>query len=105
MPINQPGYIIYAAGIATPGGGTTIHLEGPDQLRLFNENPDAYAAKHFDLTELEYVEWINTDGTPLCSAEVKAGGLCKRAIGPVQQPAYLWVDRHRKARCSSHGGE
>jgi hypothetical protein len=88
--------------IAVPGGCHTFYLDA-SEVAQFNADPDLYAAEMHDLTKVEYLQWIDLDGVPLCGHRTRGGDLCRNIIGPSQQKAAKWKTVHRKGRCAVHG--
>lgn len=77
----------------------------PDKAAHFNADPDDGAAAYFGLTKIQYLQWIDTDGTPLCGHRTGGGDLCRNPIGRSQMRSDQWIDRHRKGICSAHARE
>lgn len=101
MSINDPSQIHYIANVRVPGGANNISLDEAD-LQRYRADPDGFAAEQFGLSKIEYIEWVELDGTPLCSHRTKTGDLCRNATSRVQQSASAWKAAHRKLQCSSH---
>lgn len=89
------------ANVRVPGGANNISLDEED-LQRYRADPDGLAAEKFGLSKIEYIEWVELDGTPLCSHRTKAGDLCRNATSRIQQSASSWKAAHRKFVCSSH---
>ncbi|MBB4364993.1 hypothetical protein GGD65_006057 [Bradyrhizobium sp. CIR18] len=101
MSLNDPSQIFYVANVRVPGGGNNISLDEAD-LERYRTDPDGFAAEQFGLSKIEYIEWVEVDGTPLCSHRTKGGDLCRNATSRSQQSARAWKEAHRKFQCSSH---
>ena len=103
MSRNSPAESVWRVNIAVPGGGNTIFLDREEAGR-YNADPDAYAASHFGLSKIEYLQWVDLDGAPLCGHRTKGGDLCRNMTGGYQLGAAEWQGLHRKLFCTSHGG-
>ncbi len=101
MAINSPATQIWIAHVVTPAGAENLYLDD-DEARQFNENPDAFAAKHFGLSKIDYIQWIGCDGAPLCKHRTKTGDLCRNMTGRIQMRPKDWKKQHRQSYCSSH---
>ena len=82
----------------------TTYLDDEEAER-YNADPDAYAASHFRLSKIEYLQWVDLEGAPLCGHRTKGGDLCCNMTSGYQLRATEWKARHRKLFCTSHGGE
>ncbi len=102
MSGNSKSEAIWTANVAVPGGGNTIYFESREEAKTYDADPDAFAAKHFGLTKIEYLQWVDTDGAALCSHRTKGGDLCRNLISRIQLSAKQWKARHRKALCTTH---
>jgi hypothetical protein len=98
---NKPASAVWIAEIAIPGGWNQLILSEAE-ARNYDTDPDLYAARHFGLTKIEYLQWIDLDGAPLCSHRTRGGDLCKNNTGGYQLEAKEWKARHRKIRCAAH---
>jgi hypothetical protein len=101
MSRNPKAEPIWIANVYVPGGGHDIYMNEEDADR-YNADPDAYAAQHFGLTKIEYLQWIDLDGAPLCGHRTAGGDLCRNMTGGSQLKASKWKARHRKFYCASH---
>jgi hypothetical protein len=104
MGRNSPAEQIWRANVAVPGGGSTLFFNREEAER-YNADPDAYAASHFGLSKIEYLQWVELEGAPLCGQRTKGGDPCRNMTGGYQLDAAEWQARHRKLYCTSHGGE
>ncbi|MGM5027701.1 hypothetical protein AB8B02_15885 [Tardiphaga sp. 862_B3_N4_1] len=104
MSRNSQAKPIWQTNIAVPGGGNFLYLDN-EKAERYNADPDAYAADHFGLSKIEYMQWIDLDGAPLCGHRTKKGDLCRNMTGGYQLRAGEWQKRHRRLFCASHGGE
>jgi hypothetical protein len=112
-PLNAPAWCEWYGNFYAPAGGATIGLD-EDQVAAYNANPDRFVAEYMGFsTVAEYYEWVETDGTPLCSERTKSGTLCRNpngtgrsqlGAGGDQTGAARWRERHRTYPCSIHGG-
>ncbi len=104
MGRNPPAEQIWRTNIAVPGGGNTLYLDS-EEAKRYNADPDAFAASHFGLNKIEYLQWVDLDGAPLCGHRTKGGDLCRNMTGGYQLGAPEWKARHRKLFCASHNRE
>jgi hypothetical protein len=104
MRINEPAEACYIVCLSCPGGGEGMLELSLEEGEQYNADPDGYAANYFGLSTAEYVEWINTCGTPLCGARTKSGKLCRTPTGRMQQDAAAWMANHRAFFCRRHQG-
>ena len=65
LPINRPveGRMVFETNIAMAVGVESLELTA-DEAREFNEDPDLFAARHFGLLLVDYVDWVSLHGTP-----------------------------------------
>lgn len=103
--INDPSSIInvLSVNVARPGGGKDIYI-APADIVLYLRDPDGFAAEHFGLTKLEYIEWVTLDGAALCAARKRGGDLCRNVVSSAQLDPVEWKKRHRRGCCHAHGG-
>jgi hypothetical protein len=92
MSRNSRAEPVWITNVAVPGGGN----------QRYNADPDAFAGQHFGLSKIEYLQWIDLDGAPLCCHRTKGGDLCRNMTGGYQLRAAKWKSRHRKLACTSH---
>ncbi len=104
MTRNPQAEPVWLAYVAVPGGSNKLLLS-PDEAALYNADPDGYAAEYFKLSKLEYHQWVELDGAPLCGHRTKSGDLCRNITDGSQLDARVWQKRHRKLFCVAHGGE
>lgn len=104
MGRNSLAEQVWRTNIAVPGGGNTLYLDN-EEAEHYNADPDAFAASHFGLSKIEYLQWVDLDGAPLCGHRTKGGDLCRNMTGGYQLRALEWKARHRKLFCTSHRGE
>ena len=107
MGRNSPAEQVWRTDVAVPGGGNTLYLNDEEADR-YNADPDAYAASHFGLSKIEYLQWIDLEGAPLCGHRTKGGDLCRNidrrlsiASEQMEGPApqiVLYVARRRAGR-------
>lgn len=102
MSRNSKVEAIWVANVAVPGGGNTIFITTPEEAAHYNADPDAYAAEHFGLSKIDYLQWIDTDGAALCGHRTKGGDLCRNLVSRIQLGAKEWKAKHRKALCTTH---
>lgn len=101
MSRNKPAEPIWVAFIAVPGGANRLHLDEREAAK-FNSDPDGYAAKEVDLSKVEYLQWIDTDGAALCGHRTKGGDLCRNLVSRIQLSAKEWKAKHRTGLCATH---
>lgn len=89
------------ASFSAPGGGVTVSIS-KDNAQAFICDPDEFAARHFQVSKADYLDWLAHDGAPLCAAKTRRGSLCKIQIGRVQQGVHDWLAAHRSQYCSFH---
>jgi len=95
--------ISFIANARTPWGGQDIVL-GTDDVAEFVADQASVAARHFELTKVEYLEWLASDGTVQCSATTVAGSRCKNPVsGSFDASPQEWKQRHGQY-CAVHGG-
>jgi hypothetical protein len=79
MGRNSPPEHIWRTNIAVPGGGNSLYLDDEEAER-YNADPGAFAASHFGLSTIEYLQWVVLEGAPLCGHRTKgrsaASNLC-----------------------------
>jgi hypothetical protein len=99
-PVEQRVLVYYK----TPWGAEKEWLT-PSELDTYNADPDAFAARYFDLSKHEYQQWANGQGTACCGFRLKSGRFCKNILsGGFQESAQEWKRRHRVEYCAVHGG-
>lgn len=101
---------MHAAGIGfvshvrAPGGSINVWLE-PDQVASFVEDREGFAAKIFEVTRQRYLDWVEADGAPRCSAVTKKGKRCSNSVrGGTQRTIKEWLELDG-GYCPIHGGE
>jgi hypothetical protein len=104
MSRNEASEAIWIANVTTVWGGEDIYMDAAEAKR-YDADPDAYAAKHFGLTKIEYYQWLDTEGAPLCSHRTAAGDNCRNRTGGSQLVPRSWKIKHRKLLCVAHGGK
>lgn len=104
MSRNQPAEPIWSANLLTVWGGESVFLSD-DEAKRYNADPDAFAAKHFGLSKIEYYQWLDTEGSPLCSHRTAGGDNCRNRTGGFQLVPSHWKSKHRKLLCVAHGGK
>jgi hypothetical protein len=73
-------------------------------IARYTADPDSFAAAHFGLSVVDYYEWLDVRGIPLCGHRTKSGALCKVQIGRGFREATEWKQLHRRQYCRVHGG-
>lgn len=81
MPINN-AFVepVFIATIRVVGGEKELYLDAAEAGE-YERDPDNFAASTVGLSLPDYVEWIRTEGTPLCSEYTKQGKLCRSIFG------------------------
>ena len=65
---------------------------------------DQYAADMFGVFKSQYLDWIETDGTPRCGAKTKKGRRCQNIVsGGIQMSMEDWLQEDG-GFCTVHGG-
>jgi len=81
-----------------PGVG---HLTIPiDDISLFLQSPENYAAKKAGVTPAHYQQWLLHYKKPVCAALKTGGELCGVGIDRIMQPSEFHVGE--KDRCQAH---
>src|ERR1700735_3211097 len=101
MSRNSQAESIWTVNVITVWGGEQLYLS-EDEAKRYNANPDAFAAKHFGLSTIEYYQWLDTEGSPLCSHRTAGGDVCRNRTGGFQLVPNNWKAKHRKRLCASH---
>jgi len=97
--INEPGGT-FLTNVRSATGGHDLFLS-MDEGRVYDANPDAFAAAHFGLTLEQYRDWVHGEGVPKCSATTKRGTLCNAAVCQ-SVDADKFKQLHRKGLCHAH---
>lgn len=101
MSRNKPAEPVWVANVITVWGGENIFMDRAEAA-LYAADPDAFAARHFGLNKIEYYQWLDTQGSPLCSHRTARGDLCKNLTGGQQLVPRHWQSLHRKKLCTAH---
>lgn len=102
MPVNDGNVeAVFIATIRIAGGEKGIYLNA-EEADQYQRDADAFAASSVGLSLTDYMEWVQTDGTPLCSTYTKRGKLCQNVLAPMQYLPSRWKLLHRKTQCTSH---
>ena len=101
MSRNKPADPVWVANVITVWGGENIFMK-QEEAAEYEADPDAYAAKHFGLTKIEYYQWLDTEGSPLCGHRTARGDTCRNRTGGFQLVPRHWQARHRKLFCKAH---
>lgn len=101
MSRNGPAEPMWIANVAVPEGGHDIYMDEAEAEK-YNADPDAYAAQYFGLTKIEYLQWLDLEGSPLCGHRTAGGDPCRNRTGGFQLSASEWKARHRKFICAAH---
>lgn len=105
MSRNPKATKIWIANVSVPGGYNTIFLADEREAHQYDADPDAFAGWHFGLSKIDYLQWVELDGAPLCGHRTKGGDLCRNTVGRIQLKAKEWKARHRKVFCAHHRKE
>lgn len=88
----------------TVWGGSTVVLE-PSDVGAFLRDRDQWVADSLGVSKQQYLDWIESGGTPRCGATTKEGHRCKNYVsGGIQRDIDDWV-RLEGGYCAVHGGE
>lgn len=101
MSRNEPADQIWHANIITVWGGQDLFMSN-DEAAQYAADADAYAAKRMGLSKIEYLQWLDTEGAPLCLHRTANGDLCKNRTGGYQLTPAHWKSLHRKLHCAAH---
>ncbi len=94
----------FIANIPVPGGGHTMCIK-PQDLPAFVRDRDQWAADTMGVSKAQYLDWVETDGTPRCGATTKSGHRCRNLVsGGIQRSLREWL-RLEGGYCAVHGGE
>ena len=89
--------------VAHPCGGQSFHLEVSD-LEAYCKDPEACYALMHGATKQEYLQWVETLGTPRCGALNKKGRRCGNFVsGGIQLELNDWLQEDG-GFCAIHGG-
>jgi hypothetical protein len=101
MSRNGPAEPIWTVNVITVWGGENLFLTEAEAKR-YNADPDAFAARHFGLSKIEYYQWLDTEGSPLCGHRTASGDKCRNRTGGFQHVPNHWKSKHRKHLCAAH---
>jgi hypothetical protein len=102
MSRNGPAQQIWTVNIITVWGGEELIMRREADARRYHADPDAYAAAHFGLSKIEYYQWLDTEGSPLCGHRTASGDECRARTGGYQLTPHHWQSLHRKKLCGAH---
>lgn len=102
--LEEAGIKFYVEGTPVPGGAKTFFVTAED-LSLYLEDKDEFAAKQFGVPVEDYLEWVETEGTPRCGAKTAKGKRCKNFVsGGIHMNIHTWRELDG-GYCAVHGGE
>lgn len=101
MSRNQPAEQVWVTNAITVWGGENIFMSKPEAA-LYAADPDAFVAMRFGLTKIEYYQWLDTQGSPLCGHRTARGDMCRNLTGGQQLVPQHWKSKHRKLFCTAH---
>lgn len=101
MSRNKPADPVWVANVITVWGGENLFMS-QEEAADYETDRDAYAAKHFGLTKIEYYQWLDTEGSPLCGHRTMRGDTCRNRTGGFQLVPRHWKTLHRKRFCKAH---
>ena len=101
MSRNKPAEPVWVANVITVWGGENLFMDRAEAA-LYAADADAFAAHHFGLTKIEYYQWLDTQGSPLCRHRTLRGDLCRNLTGGQQFAPNRWKSLHRKLLCTAH---
>lgn len=86
-----------------PGGGREMLIPATEQAN-YSANPTAYLANYFGVSEVDFIRWVETDGTPFCGETTKSGRKCRNIVsGGSQRSLRDWIELDGGC-CAVHGG-
>lgn len=96
--------LAFVGNVPAPGGNASLTLAA-DELESFCTDPEGFYALKHGVTEDEYRQWVETDGTPRCGATTAKGKRCGNLVsGGIQMPLERWLQEDG-GFCAIHGGE
>jgi len=76
--------------VNTPSGFTRVQL-GVDDYKKYLEDPDQFAADHYQVDLSVYHRWMKLHGAPQCGMKTSQGKRCKKPCGGNQTPMREWL--------------
>lgn len=101
MSRNKPAEPVWVANVITVWGGENIFMS-KDEAAAYEADRDAYAALRMGLSKIDYYQWLDTQGAPLCRHRTKGGDMCRNLTGGQQLVPNHWKSLHRKLLCKAH---
>jgi len=93
----------FVGQVAAPGGGASVCLQA-NELEAFCDDPEGFFALHQAATKDEYLQWVETEGTPRCGATTNRGARCCNIVsGGIQMSLEDWLQEDG-GFCTVHGG-
>lgn len=95
--------IEFVGQVEAPGGGVSIILSAYE-LSDFCDDPEGFFALKNGVTKEEYLQWVQTEGTPRCGALNAKGKRCQNVVsGGIQMSLNRWLQEDG-GFCHLHGG-
>ena len=89
--------------VAVPCGNGSISLKA-HELEAFCNDPEGIYALRNEATKDEYLQWVETEGTPRCGVITSKGNRCQNIVsGGTQMPLERWLQEDG-GFCTVHGG-
>jgi len=100
---NGPAEPIWTVNIITVWGGQNLFLSQAE-AKQYAADRDGYAAKRLaqGFSKIDYYQWLDTEGSPLCSHRTASGDYCRNRTGGFQLVPQHWKSLHRKLVCRAH---
>ena len=95
----------FVIGVPSIGGSTTVSLT-PDQVARLVTDKQAVFAEVMGLSDPEYIEWLQSQGSVYCSGRTRQGRPCRNFIvgGTGLKPDEWKALRAAGGHCTVHGG-
>lgn len=96
--------IEFAAQVNDPSGWRSIHVP-PERIQQYIDDAEHFIAETHGVDREEYLNWVASEGIPLCGAKTRKGRQCKNWVsGGVHLPIHEWL-KLNGGYCAVHGGE
>ena len=96
--------ISFVADIPAPAGNMSITLTSK-QISKYISDPIQFAADLHGVLKHQYLDWVETDGSPRCGVKTKSGKRCQNYVsGGCQYGIDDWLQLDG-GFCAVHGGE
>lgn len=95
--------VTFVARVPAPAGGQDFTLE-PEDVEAFMADPAECFARKNGAFKSQYLDWVETEGTPRCGAKTARGERCRNIVsGGIQRPFDVWLQEDG-GFCVVHGG-